>query len=483
MLEDGEACHGSNPSIHDTTGDASHMKWLWLLVGAVLLALLQLWLPWPWLRTTAWITAAWLLVRLGCWLLLEWPARQGWWPEPAKILRDLGQLLAGSAITLVVLHQQAGVNLMGLVTTSAVLTAVVGLAAQQTLKDLFAGITLQLDPPFQLGDWIDLGEVSGVVESLTLMNTRLRNVEGARIAVPNATVVQTGLRCFRAEDPVGTRLQVGLDYALPPDQAVTMIKKVLTDHPRVLSTPAPRIWLQNYADSCLLYEVLVWHHDARLGVRNQIRSELRCQLWYALHREGWSVPFPVREVQPRRVQRDRQHPALCDEEQRARLLGHNPLFSNLDPGQLMTLAQRCQVLRFGAGETVLRQGDVGDALYQVVEGRLAVELHRPGQGEVRIAELRAGEVAGEMGLFAGEPRSATVRALQASLLLEVERDALTPLLEASPGLADQLAALITQRRAATEQLANDDAQTSAARRGLAERIRQVLLQLTVAGRN
>lgn len=123
------------------------MKWLGLLLTAALLAMLQAWIPLAWLRTTAWLALAWLLVRLSAWLLLQWPAQQGWWPEPPKILRDLGQLLVGGALTLVILQQQAGVNLVGLVTTSAVLTAVLGLAAQQTLKDLFAGISLQLDLP------------------------------------------------------------------------------------------------------------------------------------------------------------------------------------------------------------------------------------------------------------------------------------------------------------------------------------------------
>lgn len=119
----------------------------------------------------------------------------------------------------------------------------------------------------------------------------------------------------------------------------------------------------------------------------------------------------------------------------------------------------------------------------MVEGRLAVELHKPEQAAVRIAELGAGEVAGEMGLFAGEPRSATVRSIETSLLLEVEREALAPLLEAAPALANQLAALVTQRRTANQHLAQSDAQTSAVRKGLADRIREMLLQGVSATEN
>jgi small-conductance mechanosensitive channel/CRP-like cAMP-binding protein len=454
------------------------MKWLGVLLVSLLLLALQVVLPLPWLATAAWVALGWLLVRLSCWLLLEWPAQRGWWREPAKILRDLGQLLLGTALTLVILHQQAGVNLVGLVTTSAVLTAVLGLAAQQTLKDLFAGISLQLDPPFQLGDWIDLGEISGVVESLTLMNTRLRNVEGARIAVPNATVVQTGLRRFRHNDPVGTRLRLGLDYALPPDQAISLIHTVLADHPQVLSLPTPRIWLQDYGDSALVYELLLWHQDARLAVRNQICSEVRTQIWYALARDGWSIPFPVRDIQPRRSRRDRADPSRLNREQCIALLGANPLLTTLQPAQLATLAAGCRVLRYGPGETVIRQGDVGDTLYQVAQGRLAVLLESGEQPVQVLAELGAGDVFGEMGLFAGEPRTATVRALDACRLLEVSRADMAPLLEAEPALVERFAALIEQRRAATHSEANpvERAQGRGAGR-LASRIRQLLNQI------
>lgn len=484
MLTNPSIRHGVSCAERVAPGPGQAMKWLLLVLVAAGLAVLQALLPLPWLGTAAWVAVAWLLVRLGSWLLLEWPARRGWWPEPAKILRDLGQLLASSALTLVILHQQAGVNLVGLVTTSAVLTAVLGLAAQQTLKDLFAGISLQLDPPFQLGDWIDLGEISGVVESLTLMNTRLRNVEGARIAVPNATVVQTGLRRFRQEDPVGTRLQVGLDYALPPDQAIAMIERVLAAHPQVLEQPAPRIWLQNYGDSALVYELLLWHRDARLGVRNQICSEVRSQLWYALAREGWSIPFPVRDIQPRRSRRDRADPDQLNGARRARLLAANPLFAPLHPHQLDALAAACRALRFGAGEVVIRQGDLGDSLYQVVAGRLAVLLEddgppdRPGGQPQPLAELAAGDVFGEMGLFAAEPRSATVRAREACVLLEVTRADLAPLLDRDPALVDRFAALIAERRAAREQHRTGSGAGDPARGGLglAARIRQLLLQ-------
>ena len=82
-----------------------------------------------------------------------------------------------------------------------------------------------------------------------------------------------------------------------------------------------------------------------------------------------------------------------------------------------------------------------------------------------------------MGLFAAEPRSATVRAFEACLLLEVSRQDLAPLLDEEPGLVDRFAALISQRRAATQQHTSRREQPNELTGGLASRIRQLLLQV------
>jgi CRP-like cAMP-binding protein len=121
---------------------------------------------------------------------------------------------------------------------------------------------------------------------------------------------------------------------------------------------------------------------------------------------------------------------------------------------------------------------VGDTLYQVGEGRLAVLLESGEQPVQVLAELGAGDVFGEMGLFAGEPRTATVRALDACMLLEVSRANMAPLLGAEPALVERFAALIEQRRAATHTEANPSKRDQGrGAGGLANRIRQLLHQI------
>lgn len=427
--------------------------------------------PARWLASLDLLFTGYALIRLGTWGCLQLPAGLGWWPQPPKILRDLGMLLLGAAFTVLVLRERAGVNLVGLLTTSAVLTAVVGLAAQETLKDLFAGISLQLDAPFSEGDWIEVNGSGGIVQTVTLMNTYLKTADGSRLVLPNDTVAQATARCFTPHDPVGNRFSIGLDYALPPGQACALLEQVMAQCPGVLQQPPPRAWVGAYADSAITYELLVWQQGAGELQRLEVRSTVLQHIWYCLSREGQSIPYPVRELRPKRQAPAEDDPALIDVEARARLLSGNALFQELGADQLAQLAPLTRCLRFGPGEAVVREGDPSSALFQIVRGRVAVLKAGPQGGQTALASLGAGEVFGEMGLCTGGRRTATVRAEEDTVLLEVERDDLMPLVEAEPEFLNHLAHLVNRRRCELEKVTAE--QAAAHELGLLQRMQQL----------
>jgi CRP-like cAMP-binding protein len=134
---------------------------------------------------------------------------------------------------------------------------------------------------------------------------------------------------------------------------------------------------------------------------------------------------------------------------------------------------RC--LRFAQGEAVVVEGDEGDTMFQVVSGALEVQKLIDGRTKV-VATLGAGAVFGEMSVFNNEPRSATVRAHQECVLLEVERDDLRPLLEGNPQLVERLAKLISERRAHLSNLNQE--RTEAQGNQLLQQMRQMFSILT-----
>ena len=399
--------------------------------------------------TTA-ITLLWAVsvIRLSSWTALQLPAELGWWKPTAKILRDLITLTVITAVTLVVIHRDFRVNLVGLAATSAVITAVIGLAAQETLKNLFAGISLQVDSPFEEGDWIDLGDTHGVVTSLRLMTTRVRSLDGSITVVPNSRITMEGLRRFKPQEPVGQTIDLGLDYSLPPRQAIQLLQRTLRTNRKVLRQPTPKVWVKAFADSAITYRLMTWQASA-LELQ-QLRSDVLEHIWYSLHRIDQSIPYPIRDIRtgPSQARLPSNDVTQLEKEQ---LLAASEIFGHLSHEQLTTLASAACCQCFAPGETVVCQGDHGDSLYVVVRGSVDVfktsgntnTLAWPGQ---HVASLHKKEVFGEMALCTGKSRTASVICKDECVLLEIERKHLQPLLEDHPKILETIGSIVAARQ-------------------------------------
>ena len=410
------------------------------------------------------ITLLWALslIRILNWGILQIPAELGWWKPTAKILRDLLTLAVITAVVMVVIHRDFRVNLVGLAATSAVVTAVIGLAAQETLKNLFAGISLQVDSPFEEGDWIDLGTTTGVVTSLRLMTTRVRGLDGSITVVPNSRIAVEGLRRFKPEEPVGQMIELGLDYSLPPRQAIELLQRTLQNNRKVLRHPSPKVWVSSFADSSIIYSLLTWQTTA-LELR-QLRSSVLEQIWYVLHRIDQSIPYPIRDV------RTKPSPAKLPSsditmEHKQNLLTSTEIFGHLNDHQLEMLAGLASCETFAPGESVVRQGERGDSLYLVVRGTLEVfqanansSSRHPGR---HLADLKTSDAFGEMALCTGEARSASVICKSECVLIEIERKHLLPLLEEQPEILETMGSIMASRR---QQLKADKQQHAESRR-------------------
>lgn len=395
-------------------------------------------------------------IRLLLWGGLELPGALGLWRPPPKLLLQLLTLGAGAVATVVVVRESARLDLLGLVTTSAVLTAVIGLAAQEALKDLFAGLELQLGDEFRVGDWLQFSdEVQGVVVSISWRDTCLRSVEDALVVIPNSKVSAEVLKNRGAFGAASDRFSVGLDYEYPPARARQLLEEVARQHPLVLDEPPPKIRLRAFEESAISYEVQVWQRKASLRATLDLRSDLLEQIWYALKREGQSIPFPVREHQPRRSSQRAGGGDLPSREECCEALSHNQLLSDLTADQLLQLVEGSRLVSYGPGEAIVNEGAEGTSMYHLLRGRVEV-LKRVGpERTVPVRELGPGEVFGEMTLFLDAPRTATVRALQECLLLRVGREGVRSLLEQNPALLERFAALVSARQSELESLSRE----------------------------
>jgi CRP-like cAMP-binding protein len=132
------------------------------------------------------------------------------------------------------------------------------------------------------------------------------------------------------------------------------------------------------------------------------------------------------------------------------------LFHNLPLNGLAALAQNGRERTFDSGEVLMRQGEPSDSMYVIVQGRVGVDRSHPALlGPVRLAELGAGETVGEMGLLDGEPRSATVTALEETRVLELTADVLAETLIQFPEVTRTLLHILSNRIRSTDALVAD----------------------------
>ena len=426
------------------------------------------------------IIASMAISRVLIWLVLELLPRLRILPNSPRILRDTLFILCSGVLVALNLQQYSQVDLVGLVTTSAVLTAIFGFAAQDPLKDLIGGLSLQVEKVIQEGDWIEIDNQIGRVESISWRDTELRCRNGSRLVLPHSSVNSSSIRNFTSFGDYGNKLMIGLDYSMPPHQAKAMMRKISNNHPLILNEPKTIIRIHEFEESTIVYEWVVWHKDYRN--RLAIRGEIQEQLWYSLNREGLGFPFPVRDIRLQKSQPAEDKVKSRKEQLQTHtinLLKGNELFSSLSHSQLLNIFKTSAAHTYGDGEIIVAEGDSGESLFMLINGQVSIRKYNTVTGDISVAELKSGEIFGEMTLFIGSPRSATARSSTAVEVLEVHRDAIADLMEQEPVLLERFGQMISRRQTQLQRLQVVQVQTS--RKDIIDRMR-ILFSNILAGK-
>ena len=327
------------------------------------------------------------------------------------------------------------------VTTSAVGAVVAGLALQDTLGNLVAGLAIQVEKPFQLGHWIRLGEWEGQVSEITWRAVKVLTRDGNQVIIPNGELAKSALVNYsEPATPARVHVEVGASYDNAPSVVKAAILETLAREPMVLATPAPHVHLEEFAGSAINYRAYFWID--RLPLDEVARDHVRTAIYYTFRRHGVSIPFPI-QVQyeadlppsgPSEAERVAWETRLADTD----------LFGLLKETDRHALTRTAAAHTYGDGEVIVRQGEPGESAYVLCVGRARVSLE-PGNTEV--ATLEPGDYFGEMSLLTGEARTATVRALGDCQVLEITAPHFRQLVLENPSMVDQIGAAVAERRA------------------------------------
>jgi small-conductance mechanosensitive channel/CRP-like cAMP-binding protein len=398
-----------------------------------------------------------------------WLVRFSKKPLP-KITRDFILAVAFIVIVLWVLRTVGGINLASLLTTSAILTAVVGLALQDTLGSFFAGLSLQIERPYKIGDWIMCKGFEGKVVGINWRTTRIHTRWGEKVYIPNNEITKDAIKNFSQPDETHIeKIEFGVEYQVPPGKVRAVVLDALKSCSGVVQEYQSTVRVVEFSDFSVKYAIFTRIND--LNKRYILLAEIMNQVWYYLKRAGIRIPFPIRDVNMRQVD---------VEKEKAEQLGwieHNlkriPILKSLGDKELANLAAGVRVENYGVGEQIVHQGDAGDTMYLIQQGVCDVVVEKKDAYAQKVATLTSGDYFGEMSLLTGEQRTATVVAKGEALLIAISREAFQNIIAAHPDISEGLAKALAERQAELDQIKRDAPAVAATTKTLLGRIKKV----------
>jgi len=360
------------------------------------------------------------------------------------------------------------INLGALFTTSAIFGVIIGLALQDTLGNLFAGVSLHADKPFQVGDVIVVGQGRvGVVESITWRAIKLRTFQNHILMLSNSSVAKEAIEVSPRNNLNARIVFFNTTYSDSPAKTIHVVREAIREANNVSKKITPIVRIKDIGDSSLNWEVKYWLED--YAKYNDTDAMVRQLIWYAFRRNKITFAFPTRTIYM-------EQPATAETMQRdARgfidRLSAVDIFAPLSSEEMSRLTEASNSHVFAPGEYVIRAGEAGSSMFVVHRGSVKVQINDNGTSR-SVAVLQEGDFFGEMALFTGEPRTANIVAAEETEVLEIGHEAVKHLFETNPDLVESLSHIITERRVGLAARTEDPTATHSDSEGILSSVRR-----------
>lgn len=210
----------------------------------------------------------------------------------AKIVIVVASLMAGLSIW--------KINITPLLASAGILGAAVAFASKDTIANLFGGVSVYMDRPFKVGDYIVLdGAQRGEVVSIGIRSTRILTRDNVQITVPNSIIAVSKVVNESAPVPMfRVRIPIGVAYGSDIDKVESVLVEIAKSNENVVGDPEPRVRFRSFGDSALSFELLCWAKEP--SMRGLTVHQLNSAIYKRFMSEGITIPFPQRDVHIKR---------------------------------------------------------------------------------------------------------------------------------------------------------------------------------------
>ncbi len=172
-----------------------------------------------------------------------------------------------------------------------------GFGAQNIINNFISGWILMWERPIKIGDFLELGDVRGTVESINTRSTRIRRVDGIHLLIPNSYLLENTVTNWTLIDQVvRTTVRIGVAYGSDVALVTTLLQKAADENTKVMKKPARNVIFDDFGDNALVFDLNVWvTTDTESGLRG-VRSELRYRIDSLFNEAGVVIAFPQRDI-------------------------------------------------------------------------------------------------------------------------------------------------------------------------------------------
>ena len=395
------------------------------------------------LQAIGFVCAALAIGRLLVVFFIDVVVERGGRKPINRINRDITQsvvYLLGAIAAL-----QAGeIDATSLIATTTVASAVIGLSAQESLGNLFAGLAIGLERPIAVGDWIriDKSDFTGRVVSVSWRSVTIVTDDRAYFVVPNSVFSKTAFSNFsRPGGAVRRSLYFTFPFEFAPAQVHEALLAACADSPELLKDPAPSVFTWTYGDNGITYWLRYFIAD--YARRDPSQADVTARIWYELHRKKMPAAMPLRQTYLHQVDQAAAAAAAAEViRDRRAAIDAVDFLKPLAEASKQRLAEGGHRRLFGPGETILRQGERGRTFYMIRRGTVAIITD--GKEKRRLGK---GDFFGELALLTGSERTANVVTTEETEVFEIDENIFREVLRADPRVVEDMSHIVAQRRA------------------------------------
>ena len=189
-----------------------------------------------------------------------------------------------------------GIDLTALAFFSGAFGLAIGFGMQKTIGNLIAGIILLMDRSIKPGDVIVVGDSFGWVNKIGVRAVSVLTRDGKEHLIPNENLMIEEVENWSYSDPnVRIIIKVGVAYNSDMRQVQELLYQAVRESKRVLKRPAPVVWLVEFGDNSVNFEIRCWINDPQEGVTN-VQGDVMMRVWDLFQEHNVSIPFPQRDI-------------------------------------------------------------------------------------------------------------------------------------------------------------------------------------------